>query len=274
MNRKIFAENLLKRLYEIGMTQEELAKKVDYKSASSINNIINGTASPPYEKLEAFANALDMPLIELIGGEAGDALSEDFKSSKLIILAGLPGSGRSYAISKITEAHPDIVMVKRYSTRDAWISEKENPDTIEGATKETLKTCDIRGLGFGVEYGCHSKDIDIILSQDKSPIIVGGVALVNPLRKIYPNSLSIFLMADPSMQETVMLRQGHAHDVIHDRMEHQSSLIFNALNKSLYDFIIPNNYDGVAQDVICEIILKGNPDADVKGAINLKSLRR
>lgn len=270
---------MLKRLDELRMSQQQLADKTEYKSVSSINAILNGTASPPYEKLEAFAIALEMPLAKLMGIKEKNEISaeepeEAEKINRLIILAGLPASGRSYMVRKMIEAHQDIVMVKRYSTRTKWIAESENEETIEGASKEDIKKCDIRGYGFGVEYGCHSVNIDTVLAEGKSPIVVGGVALIVPLRKIYPNSLSIFLMADPSLQETAMLRQGHTRETIHERMDYQRTVIFDAFNKSLHDFIVPNNYNQVAEEVLNEIIHNSNPNADVKGAINLKSLRR
>jgi len=260
--------NIKIRRKKLKITQEELAAKMGLKSGVSINRIEKGYVELSQSRLEELARHLDTTVEKLMGfGTTENTLA------KLIILAGLPGSGRSYMVHKMVENNPNITMIKRYSTRNAWIPECENADSIEGATKEDIQKCDIRGFGFGVEYGCKSEDIDTAISQGKLPIIVGGVALVAPLRKIYPNSLSIFLMADPAMQKTVMLRQGHTLETIHERMEYQNSIIFDAFSTSLHDFIVINNYNKVAEEVLYDIIANGYADANIKGAISLKSLK-
>ena len=50
-----------------GLTQEELAKKLGYKSKSSINKIEMGKAMIPTDKIELFAKALDVAPAYLMG---------------------------------------------------------------------------------------------------------------------------------------------------------------------------------------------------------------
>ena len=51
-------ENILHRRKEMGMTQEELAKRLGYKSKSTINKIELGINDIPRNKIEKFAEAL------------------------------------------------------------------------------------------------------------------------------------------------------------------------------------------------------------------------
>ena len=260
--------NIRIRRKKLKMTQDELAEKMGLKSGVSINRIEKGLVDVSESRLKEIAKHLDTTVEKLMGIEPSESIP-----ANLVILGGLPGSGRSYMVKKMIEKNPNIVMIKRYSTRTTWIPEDENADSVEGTTKEDIQKCDIRGFGFGIEYGCKSEDIDAVISQGKLPIIVGGVALVAPLKKLYPQSLSIFLMADPTLQKTIMLRQGNALETIHERMEYQNSIIFDALSSSLHDFIVINNYNRVAEEVLYDIISNGYSDTDIKGAISLKNLK-
>lgn len=62
-----FYERIKKRRKDLGMSQEELAKKLGYKSRSSINKIELGYNDIPQSKLEAFAAALSVSPEYLLG---------------------------------------------------------------------------------------------------------------------------------------------------------------------------------------------------------------
>lgn len=51
----------------LGLTQEELAKKLGLKSRSSICNIEKGTQTIPFNDIEKWANALCVTPFELMG---------------------------------------------------------------------------------------------------------------------------------------------------------------------------------------------------------------
>lgn len=55
------------RRLELGLTVEDLAKKMGYKDKSSISKIENGKADIPQSKVEAFAKALDTTTAYLLG---------------------------------------------------------------------------------------------------------------------------------------------------------------------------------------------------------------
>lgn len=62
-------KNIMRRRKEIGMTQEELAAKMGYKSKSSINKIELGKSDMPQSKIEQFAKALETTPGDLMGWE-------------------------------------------------------------------------------------------------------------------------------------------------------------------------------------------------------------
>lgn len=58
---------IMARRKELYMTQEELAKKMGYKSKSTINKIENGTNDIPQSKIVKFAEVLDTTIAYLMG---------------------------------------------------------------------------------------------------------------------------------------------------------------------------------------------------------------
>lgn len=62
-------ENIKARREELGMTQEELAFKLGYKSRSTINKIELGKSDIPQSKIKAFADVLQTTPSALMGWE-------------------------------------------------------------------------------------------------------------------------------------------------------------------------------------------------------------
>jgi transcriptional regulator with XRE-family HTH domain len=62
-------KNIMARRKELGLTQEELATKMGYKSKSTINKIELGRNDIPQSKIVAFANALETTPAYLMGWE-------------------------------------------------------------------------------------------------------------------------------------------------------------------------------------------------------------
>lgn len=68
-------ERIKQRRIELGYTQEELAKRMGYKSKSTINKIEMGINAMPVPKVAAFAKALETTPTYLMGWE--DEAPED-----------------------------------------------------------------------------------------------------------------------------------------------------------------------------------------------------
>ena len=62
----------------LNMTQEELAKKLGYKSRSSINKIESGENDIPQSKVMEFAKALGVTVMDLLGPTAADTIPPGF----------------------------------------------------------------------------------------------------------------------------------------------------------------------------------------------------
>ncbi|MEQ2867694.1 MAG: helix-turn-helix domain-containing protein [Selenomonas noxia] len=65
------------RREELGISQEELAKRMGYKSRSSINKIEKGENDIPQSKIVAFAQALQTTAEALMGWEQSPAPTDD-----------------------------------------------------------------------------------------------------------------------------------------------------------------------------------------------------
>lgn len=59
MDKSKFGERVRERRIQLGMSQDELAKKLGYASRSTINKIENGTNDVAQKKIVEFANALE-----------------------------------------------------------------------------------------------------------------------------------------------------------------------------------------------------------------------
>lgn len=79
-------ENICRRRVELGMTQEELAEKLGYKSKSSINKIELGVNDLPQRKIVLFAKALHTTPAALMGWDQ-DGAKEYKKSAALASVA-------------------------------------------------------------------------------------------------------------------------------------------------------------------------------------------
>lgn len=68
-----FATNLKNRRLELGISQDELAQRLGYKTRSSINKIEKGINDVPRKKVDDFADALQTTPAALLGWEAAPA---------------------------------------------------------------------------------------------------------------------------------------------------------------------------------------------------------
>lgn len=78
------------RREELGMSQEELAKKIGYKSRSSINKIEMGENDIPQSKIQAFADALNTSPAYLMGLDDESKMCQDETFEHYLNKIGIP----------------------------------------------------------------------------------------------------------------------------------------------------------------------------------------
>lgn len=109
-------ENIRTRREQLGMSQEDLARKMGYKSRSSINKIESGENDIPQSKIEAFAKALNTTPAYLMGWEDEKKADNEVQKTNTIAILGRDGtrevkhfSDEEFAIvKKMLSALPDI----------------------------------------------------------------------------------------------------------------------------------------------------------------------
>ena len=109
-------ENIRTRREQLGMSQEDLARKMGYKSRSSINKIESGENDIPQSKIEAFAKALNTTPAYLMGWEDASKAKIEENKTNTIKFIGRDGtvevkhfSDEEYAIvKKMLSALPDM----------------------------------------------------------------------------------------------------------------------------------------------------------------------
>jgi len=69
---KAIIESIRHRVRKLGMTQDELAKKVGYKNRAAISEILSGKISLPLNKLQKFADALNTTVPVLLGEDVDE----------------------------------------------------------------------------------------------------------------------------------------------------------------------------------------------------------
>ena len=77
MDKNIFGERVRERRQQLGMSQEELAKRLGYTSRSTINKIENGTNDVVQTKVIDFANALDTSIAYLMAWDKSDVFHNE-----------------------------------------------------------------------------------------------------------------------------------------------------------------------------------------------------
>ena len=78
-------ERIKKRRTELGLSQDELAKRLGYKSRSSINKLEQGKADIPRSKILVFSKALSCSPSYLLGLETEEQFKRNDTSYQLSV---------------------------------------------------------------------------------------------------------------------------------------------------------------------------------------------
>lgn len=102
-------DRIKKRRLELGLTQEELAKKAGYKSRSSINKI-ELSRDLPLPKVQEVARILDCSPSYLLGWEDKSNIIETAKTD--VMLSNMEDKLKQYALkmAKLPKEKQDLVL--------------------------------------------------------------------------------------------------------------------------------------------------------------------
>ena len=102
-------DRIKKRRLELGLTQEELAKKAGYKSRSSINKI-ELSRDLPLPKVQEVARILDCSPSYLLGWEDKTNIVETAKTD--VMLSNMDNRSKEYALkmAKLPKEKQDLIL--------------------------------------------------------------------------------------------------------------------------------------------------------------------
>lgn len=111
-----------KRREALGLSQDDLALRLNYKSRSTIAKIESGANDIPQSKIKAFADALDTTPAYLMGWEEQPAPPISLKEQRLLkSFNKLNDVGQDEAVKRVEELTYINDYTKRFTTRDeAW----------------------------------------------------------------------------------------------------------------------------------------------------------
>jgi len=168
-----------------------------------------------------------------------------------IIVAGASGAGKSFLLEHTSILNKNIKPVKKLTTRNPRSYEDENVinylDLYFSKQISDVKNCDYCYHYSKYWYGISKNDIDKILREKKSPIlIVRNSATIRRLKEDYPTSLVLYLQSGLSGNdlETILKEQGRKDINLNNRMKIiQQDFHEYASNIHLFDYVLVNYFE-------------------------------
>lgn len=164
----------------------------------------------------------------------------------LIIISGTTCAGKGTVIKKLLANHNDIVLSTSYTSRGKRDSEVDGVDYYFVSEEEFLKKIEngdfleYAQVQYGSYYGTPKKEVLELLDKGKDVILEIDVQGAKQIKKIYPETILIFIMA-PSMREVkrrIMLRGDENIDQIISRFK----VAYNEINQiNNYNYVVVND---------------------------------
>ena len=118
-NKMTIGERIRRRRIELGMSQDELAKRLGYKDRSTISYIEKNGGNLQMSKVEEIAKILEMPPEVLMGwGESEDEVVLTSREQKMLALfRTLNADGQEVALTMITVLSKSPEYIKNNSDK-------------------------------------------------------------------------------------------------------------------------------------------------------------
>lgn len=171
--------------------------------------------------------------------------------ARLIVVAGASGAGKTFLLENVNRFHPDVRPLKKFTTRLNRTTEpKEGSiDLYFGCEDSQIQDCTYTYHYCSNNYGIRKKDIDLILSQNKSPmVIVASCPTIAKIKKDYPNALVLYvqtILSGEDLKEE-LIRYRDPIDV-EERMRRQQTGLHEYakyFDKKIFDYVLINNFTG------------------------------
>ncbi|MEE1170825.1 MAG: hypothetical protein U0K87_00555 [Ruminococcus sp.] len=170
--------------------------------------------------------------------------------SRLIIVAGASGAGKTFMLSELSKYRNDIVPIKKYTTRGPRKNEPkyETIDLHLSCTSSKIKECDYTYHFNGHTYGIKKSEINIHLHNNKNPIvIVANCNTISKMKKDYPNAIIMFVHSGLSGEDLKeqLLKYNDPLDVSERMKRHHNSYneYLRHISQNLFDYVLVNFFD-------------------------------
>jgi len=170
----------------------------------------------------------------------------------LIIIAGHPGSGKSYLVKNLYFLGTNYVVVKKKTTRPPRKNEslEMSVEFSFNCSLNEVKNCDYCYKYRDELYGFNFSDIDVIISKNlNAVIIIKLVNVIKEMQKKYKNSfafLFISVLSTNSLKKYLLERSESSEDEIKRRLfspDEEKIKRDYSNNISIFNKIIFNKYD-------------------------------
>ncbi len=173
----------------------------------------------------------------------------------LIIISGTTCAGKGTVIKKLLEKNDNLTLSISYTSRPKRENEIEGVDyyfVTKEEFEEKIKNGDFleyARVQYGAYYGTPKKEVIDLLNSGKDCILEIDVQGVKQIKKLYPETILIFIMA-PSMNEVkkrIKARGMENNEQIIERFK----VAYNEINEiNNYNYVVVNdNVDAAVKKV-------------------------
>lgn len=169
--------------------------------------------------------------------------------ARLIIISGASGAGKSFLLEQLSKFMGDIIPITKKTTRSPRKNEpkERSLDLIFNCTKEVVNECNYKYLYCESLYGILKQDIDDVLSNNKSPVvIVADCAKIKEMKQDYKTALVIYVQNILSGDQLKIHLEKYMDPLdVEKRLERQKNsfkdFITHITNK-IFDYVLINDF--------------------------------
>lgn len=165
--------------------------------------------------------------------------------SRLVVVSGPSGAGKDTVVAKLLEKDSDISLSVSATTRAPRGSEQNGTEYYFLSVEEFLEKADNNGFVEYAQYGSNyygtlRSDVEERLADGKTVVLVIEVQGAANIKKMYPQSLSIFIMP-PSLEVLENRLRGRKTESEAD-IQKRLGIAAEEMKRSVdYDFTVIND---------------------------------